>query len=155
MGDKMKINTSIEDLFLFKLGQIFDERGAVFHYLKINDDAYHDFGESYFSIINPNVIKGWKLHKNGHQNFCVPHGKIKIVLFDNRKKSLTQGNWEELVLDDNENYFLLSVPPGLWYSFKGISSYPSILANTLNIPHNDLESSSLPLKNDLLRYEWN
>jgi dTDP-4-dehydrorhamnose 3,5-epimerase len=145
---------SIDGLEVLKLNQIKDERGAVFHFLKSTDSAFKGFGEAYYSKINPKIVKGWKLHHKVYQHFCVPCGSIKIVIFDNRLDSLTNGNIVELILDDDKNYYLLTMPPGLWYSFKCICDYPSLLANIINTPHDKSESINLPLNNSEIPFCW-
>jgi dTDP-4-dehydrorhamnose 3,5-epimerase len=155
MGIKMSnLTTKIHDLQLTTLKQIKDERGAVYHYLKSTEPTYKGFGEAYYSKINPNVIKGWKLHYRIHQHFCVPFGAVKIVVFDDRDGSPSKGEFDEIILNDTTNYHLLSMPPGLWYSFKCISDDFALLANIINQEHDVLESINLPLINNNIPYEW-
>lgn len=144
----------IHDLQVLPLKQIRDERGAVYHYLKSSDNSFKGFGEAYYSKINPNVIKGWKLHRRLHQNFCVPFGDVKIVIFDDRIDSPSRGEFDEIVLNDTDSYYLLSMPPGLWYSFKCISGNFSLLANIINEGHDPLESITLSLENNIIPYDW-
>lgn len=155
MGFKMSnLTTKIHDLQLSTLKQIKDERGAVYHYLKSTDNNFKGFGEAYYSKINKEVIKGWKLHHRLHQNFCVPFGEVKIVVFDNRIDSPSRGEFDEIVINDADNYYLLSMPPGLWYSFKCISANFALLANIINEGHDPLESITLPLENSIIPYDW-
>jgi dTDP-4-dehydrorhamnose 3,5-epimerase len=154
MGSVMVLDTKISGLNLTVLNQIKDERGAVFHYLKSDNENFKGFGEAYYSKINPEVIKGWKLHKRIYQNFCVPSGAVKIVIFDDRQNSSTKGLIEEVVLNDNNCYWLLSMPPGLWYSFKCISKQYSLLANITNKAYDPLESITLPIINNKINYDW-
>ncbi len=149
MGSKV-----IADLIITPLKQIGDERGAVFHFLKADSPNYKNFGEAYFSKINGGVVKGWKFHKIAEQNFCVPFGAVKIVVFDNRPDSPTCGVVQEILLDDKENYHLLSMPACLWYSFKSVSDNYSLLANIINIKHSPEESITLPLGTTEIPYEW-
>ncbi len=144
----------IEGLSLFPLKQISDERGAVYHFLKSTSPSFKGFGEAYYSRINESVVKGWKLHKSIVQNFCVPYGKVKIVIYDDRVGSSTNGVVNEITLDDNENYNLLSMVPGLWYSFKCESSEFALLANIIDMPHSPNESVNLPLGTLSIPYEW-
>lgn len=146
--------TKIHDLQIVTLKQISDERGAVYHYLKSGDDSFKGFGEAYYSKINQHVIKGWKLHHRLHQNFCVPFGDVKIVVFDDRIDSPSKGVFDEIVLNDSNKYYLLSMPPGLWYSFKCISEDFALLANIINEGHDPLESITLPLENSIIPYDW-
>ena len=154
MGNVIVKKGEIIDLKLTSLKQIFDERGAVFHFLRSDSINFKTFGESYFSIVNPSTIKGWKIHTKIYQNFCVPHGAVKFVIFDNRKNSPSKGVIQEVVLDNQVNYFLLSMPPGLWYSFKCISKEASIISNIIDMPHTPDESKSIPLINKEIPYEW-
>lgn len=157
MGNKLiNINLShnIDGVILTSLKQIRDERGAVFHFLRSDSKSYKGFGESYFSLVNEAVVKGWKYHKEISQNFCVPYGAIKFVIYDNRVNSNTKGNIQEVTLDDNENYILLTMPPGLWYSFKCLSNNVAILSNIIDFPHSINESISLPLNSIEIPYVW-
>lgn len=146
--------TKIEGLTITPLKQIADERGAVFHFLKSDSSNFKEFGEAYFSKINEGIIKGWKFHKRAYQNFCVPFGTVKIVVFDDREGSTTQGSIEEVILDDFNNYFLLSMPPGLWYSFKCESKDFALLSNIINITHSPEESKNLLLETKEIPYDW-
>ena len=149
-----EIFSIIDGVILTPLKLISDERGAVLHFLRSDSSNFKRFGEAYFSLINHNVVKGWKKHKVINQNFCVPHGIIKIVIYDNRKDSVTKGIIQEIILDNNLNYKLLSMPPDLWYSFKGVGNDYSLLANIIDNPHTNEESENLPLFTKLIPYEW-
>lgn len=144
----------IHDLKKTSLKQIKDERGAVYHYLKSTDQNFKGFGEVYYSKINSQITKGWKLHYRLFQNFCVPFGNVKIVVFDPREDSPSKGEVDEILLNDSDNYYLLSMPPGLWYSFKCTSENFALLANVIDQEHDPLESTTLPLQNSIIPYDW-
>mgnify|MGYP005654510719 FL=1 len=110
----------IDGIIITPLKQITDSRGAVFHVIKNNSKTFHGFGEAYFSKINENVIKGWKCHKLMKQNFCIPFGKLKLVLFDNRKNSSTYKQINEIIIDDCKNYNRITIPEKIYYSFHKI-----------------------------------
>ena len=93
----MSSNSIIEGVVLTPLKQIKDERGAVFHVMKNNSDTFYSFGEAYFSKINENIVKGWKYHKEMKQNFCVPFGELKLVLFDDRVNSSSREIVNEII----------------------------------------------------------
>lgn len=150
----MSKDLNIHDLKLVPLNQIIDERGAVLHYLKSNSELFKGFGEAYFSKINTGVIKGWKLHYRVHQNFCVPFGSVLIVFYDGREDSPTFGAMDEVLLNDLDEYKLLSIPPGIWYSFKCVSDHYALLSNIINATHDPSESRNLPLNNQEIPYEW-
>lgn len=145
---------NIEGLSLSPLKQITDTRGALLHYLKKSDTLFNGFAEAYYSKINSGIVKGWKRHHRIHQHFTVPHGTVKMVVYDNRPDSPSHGIVEEIVLDDSSNYRLLVMPPMLWYSFKCESEHTAILANIITEMHDASESDNLPLDNTEIPYHW-
>lgn len=144
---------NLEGVELKDLKVISDERGAVLHMMKSVEPEFTQFGEVYFSKTNPGVIKGWKCHKLQTQNFTVPVGRLRIVLFDNRADSSTKGKVQEVELSP-ENYQRLRIPPMIWYSFGTIGNEVAMIANFTDIPHDPNESSVLPLETDEIPFDW-
>jgi dTDP-4-dehydrorhamnose 3,5-epimerase len=135
------------------LKQIIDERGKVMLMMR-NDDAYFKkFGEIYFSCTHPGVVKAWHMHKKMTLNYAIISGQLKIVLFDDRKKSSTKGAIQEIYMS-TENYFLLSVPPLVWNGFKGIGTETSIVANCSDIPHDPGEMIRISPNSKKIPYKW-
>ena len=66
----------IEGIFITELKILLSESGSVMHALRDGDSGYNEFGEIYFSTINKNAIKAWKLHKKMTLNLVVPIGKV-------------------------------------------------------------------------------
>ncbi len=126
--------------------------GAVFHGIKKNDTGFVDFGEVYFSFINKDAIKGWKLHQRMTLNLMIPIGKIKFNFVDSRKTSNTYNDLFEIILSD-QDYFRLTVPPNIWFAFKGVGQGVNMLANVADMAHdpdeilrkelNDIEFSDI------------
>lgn len=136
------------------LKKINDERGCIMHMLRNDDKVFDKFGEIYFSMIYPGVIKAWHLHSKMTLNYAVVKGMIKLVLFDARENSSTKGELMEIFIGDN-NYQLVTIPPGVWNGFKGISKKAAIVANCSNIPHDPKEIKRMdPLNNNLINYNW-
>lgn len=154
MDSIVSSNSIIEGVVLTPLKQIKDERGAVFHVMKNDSETFYSFGEAYFSKINKKVIKGWKSHKEMKQNFCVPYGKLKLVLFDNRINSNSKGVINEIILSDDKNYIRVTIPENIWYSFKCLSDDYCLLLNIANIKHNKNESIQMDLNNNIIPYTW-
>ena len=150
----MRNKINIHELSNTPLKIFSDERGSVMRFLKSNSASFTDFGEAYFSKINHGVVKGWKLHENVSQNFSVPHGVIKVVVYDNREDSPTEGVINEFILNSSDHYTILSIPKGVWYSFKGLTEGYSLLANIINIDHSLAVSHVLPLDNEIVPYKW-
>ena len=148
------IKSKVEGVFISALKQIEDERGAVLHMLRSDSPLFSKFGEIYFSLVNKGVIKAWKRHKAMTQRIAVPIGRIRLVLFDNRTKSASKGMVEEIILGRPDQYYLICIPPMLWYGFQGISESPALLVNCSDIPHDTKESERLSVLNDHISYSW-
>lgn len=143
----------IEGVKVVPKRQIIDERGAIFHFLRRDDEEFQEFGEVYFSWVYPGVIKGWHRHKKMTLNYVVPIGRIKMVLFDDRPRSPTAGEVQELFLGEG-NYQLVQVPPMIWNGFKGIGNQPTMVANCATIPHSPDEIERIDAFSPQVPYSW-
>lgn len=147
----------IVDLFygieLTPLKIIEGEKGNVMHALKCTDINFESFGESYFSTVLFNDVKGWKKHKIMVSNLIVPVGAIKFVFYDDRKGSSTYGYFCEVVLSVS-NYKRLTVQPGIWMAFQGASKDLNLLMNIASIPHDPSESIFEPISSNNINYNF-
>jgi len=121
-----------------KLTIIKSNDGSVMHALKKNEDEFISFGEAYFSTVNYNSIKAWKLHTKMTLNLVVPRGEVLFYFLDNRKDSKSYNKFERIILSEH-NYFRLTVPPDIWFGFKGISKSTSIILNIADMIHDPNE----------------
>lgn len=144
----------IQGLIIKNLKQFADDRGKVMHMLRATDDVFDKFGEIYFSVINPGIVKGWIYHKKQTSNYAVVFGKIKLVLFDNRQESETKGNIETVELGPEKNYVLVKIPPGVVHGFKCLSKDPAILANCATHPHDPEDNFKIDLNSEEIPYKW-
>lgn len=151
--DQKIISSSILDVNIYPLSVFSDERGAVMHMLKKEVPPFQQFGEIYFSKVNFKKIKAWRSHSKITQHYAVPVGIILLVIYDGRKNSATYGHIMELKLGE-ENYKLITLPPGVWYGFEGLSNPYALVANCTDLPHDPNESTSLPLQNEIIPYAW-
>ena len=110
------------------------ESGSVFHALKKTDPGFQGFGEVYFSTVVKDVIKAWKFHQRMTLNLMVPVGNILFCFMDAREKSGTLNKTFKIILSQNP-YFRLTVPPGIWFGFKGLDAGLNLVANVADIPH--------------------
>ena len=140
----------IKDLLITPLDIIETPGGNIMHAMKQIDTGFFGFGEAYFSEIKPGSIKAWKRHREMTLNLIVPLGKIKFVMFDDRKGS--NNRFQEVIIS-KENYCRLTVPPMIWVGFKGLSSFKSILLNIASIPHNPNEVDKKEI--DKIEFDWN
>jgi dTDP-4-dehydrorhamnose 3,5-epimerase len=143
----------IDGVELIPLKQICDERGKIMHMMRNDSPYFEKFGEIYFSVVYPGTIKGWHIHKRMTLNYAVVKGMIKLVLYDDRKKSKTKGEVMEIFIGE-DNYCLVKIPPLVWNGFKGIGTKPAIVANCSTEPHDKEEIERKdPLTKDI-PYDW-
>lgn len=143
----------IDGVRIIPLKQIPDERGKVMRMLRRSDPHFKEFGEVYFSVVLPGVVKGWHLHRRMVINYAVPHGRIKLVLYDDRPASPTRGQVQELFLGP-DNYHLVSVPPFVWNGFKGYGTTEAIVCNCASIVHDPEEIERLDPFSPDIPYNW-
>ena len=86
-------------------------------------------------------------------NYTAVYGKIKLVLYDDRKSSETNGLVQEIILS-NENHFLISIPPMIWNGFSSADNNIAVLANCSDIPHDKEEITRLPFDDPKFPYKW-
>jgi dTDP-4-dehydrorhamnose 3,5-epimerase len=138
----------INDVILSKEKIIEIKNGNVKHILKNDSDGFVGFGEAYFSEVNYGSIKAWKKHQKMTLNLIVPYGRVHFAIYDNRNSKKTYG---EYILS-SECYQRLTIPPNLWFGFKGLHKKKSIILNIANILHNDHEVEKLSINE--INYDW-
>jgi dTDP-4-dehydrorhamnose 3,5-epimerase len=143
----------IEGVVITPLRTILDERGMVRHMLRSTDPHFRKFGEIYFSIIFPNAVKAWHVHKKMELNYAVVSGNIKLVLYDGRKESKTYRETQEIFMGE-DNYVLVTVPTHVVNGFKAIGNEKAIVANCATIPHDPEEIERLDPLDKTIGYTW-
>jgi len=121
--------------------------------LRCDDPHFKKFGEIYFTVVYPGVIKGWHIHKKMTLNYAVVSGMIKLVLYDSREDSKTKGELMELCIGE-DNYVLVSIPPEVVNGFKGLSTKPAIVANCATEPHDPNEIIRIDPFDKAIPYDW-
>lgn len=119
--------------------------GDVCHVLKKDAIGFIGFGEAYISQVFHRSIKGWKLHKKMTMNLVVPEGAVKFVFFDG------EGNSRVEVIGE-QNYQRLTVPPGIWFGFQGLSEKRSLVLNIADLEHDPNEV--IRKKISEIDYDW-
>ncbi len=114
------------------------EGGDVLHVLKSTDRQYNCFNEAYFSIIKSGSIKAWKKHQRMTLNIVVPIGNVQFIFYEDQKLILN-------TIIGEDNYCLLTIRPGIWFGFKGLSESDSYILNIADIIHDGNEVERQPL----------
>jgi dTDP-4-dehydrorhamnose 3,5-epimerase len=143
----------IEGVEIIPLRTIMDDRGMVRHMMKCTDPHFSKFGEIYFSVIFPEAIKAWHVHRKMELNYAVISGNIKLILYDARKGSPTSGQIQEICMGE-DNYVLVKIPPHIVNGFKAIGNEKAIVANCSDIPHDPDEIERFDPFDPKIGYNW-
>lgn len=133
-------SVELKDILVTPLKRISTTGGDVLHFLKKTDNGFRGFGEAYFTMIQSGAIKAWKKHTIMHMNLVVPKGHVRFVFH------LPNDEDRFRVIDIGENpYARITVPPGIWFGFKGLDASDSLICNFADIVHDIRESERCPV----------
>lgn len=137
---------SLDSICVTSLQRISTPGGDVLHAMKQSDTGYAGFGEAYFSCIDAGAVKAWKRHTRMTMNLVVPVGRVLFVFNVDDEDGF---RIEEI---GEDRYARLTVPPGIWFGFKGLAKPQSLIMNLASIPHSPTEvDRCLPTD---IKYDW-
>jgi len=143
----------IAGVILTPLDIIDGDLGQVLHAMKQGDPGSGPFGEAYFSTVDYNAVKAWKKHLRMTSNLIVPVGEVKFIIVDDRSGNQSDQKSMEVILS-RENYHRLTIPPGLWMGFQGMSRGLNLLLNIADIRHDPSECEGLEPGSGKINYSW-
>jgi dTDP-4-dehydrorhamnose 3,5-epimerase len=125
--------------FLTRLKTIAHPKGDILHAIKASEGSFQGFGEAYFSSVCKGATKGWKKHLRMHMNLVVPVGSIAFHVHNEVQAKTTRFTL------GRDNYLRLTVPPGNWLAFEGLSDGISMLLNIASLEHDPDEAVNVEL----------
>lgn len=151
--DGKRLATLIQNVEIHRQVTQHDDRGSLTEIFTPPD--FKTLGCFYTVSIYPNKIKGWAVHYEQTDRYFFYSGNAKLVLFDNRKNSSTYRMINELYFNET-NRSLVIVPPGIYHAVQNIGLSEVLFFNFSSHPyqHHDPDKYILPLKNDLIPYEF-
>jgi len=145
----------IEGVRIKELMPIPDERGRVMEILRADDELFEEFGQVYMTTAYPGVVKAWHYHKLQTDNMAVIKGMMKVVLYDGRKDSLTNGEVNEFFLGEH-SFKLIQIPKMVYHGFKCIGQEEAIVINVPTQPydHKHPDEYRLDPYENKIPYDW-
>lgn len=137
---------NLEQIVITPLKRISVPGGDVLHAIKCTDDGFRDFGEAYFSMVEFDAIKAWKMHKRMTLNLVVPVGEVRFVFYTE------DGEMRREETVGVSNYVRLTVPPGIWFGIQGLAAPFSLILNVADILHEPDEVLRKPIEE--IKYDW-
>ena len=145
----------IDGVTVRKLRVIPDERGYLMEMLRSDWAEFERFGQVYITAVYPGAVKGWHYHRIQTDHFICVAGMAKVVLYDGREGSPTQGEVNEFFMG-HLNPILLKIPPGVMHGFKGIDQELALIVNvpTELYDYDAPDEYRLPPYTDQIPYDW-
>lgn len=134
------------DILLTSLARMPAKGGDVLHALKRQDPGFAGFGEAYFSCVEGGAIKAWKRHLRMTMNLVVPVGRVRFVF---RQNDTDVFRVEDIGADRHAR---ITVPPGIWFGFQGLSEPQSLVLNIASLPHDPDEVQRVAVSE--FKYAW-
>jgi dTDP-4-dehydrorhamnose 3,5-epimerase len=133
-----------------------DDRGMVF---EMFDPRWNWTGEplvyAYCYTLRPGMIKGWAVHREHEDRYCIVTGEVEVVLYDERLDSPTTGLVAKVYLSDQCRR-LMNIPIGVWHASRNIGQTDAFLVNfpTKLYNHERPDKFRLPLNNDRIPHQF-
>lgn len=143
----------IEGVIVRELEKFCNDQGCVYKMLSENDSFFDRFGEIYFSLIHPDVIKGWNMHTRQAANMACISGNVEFVLYDRRPDSASADTILKVSIGE-DHYCLLQIPHGVAYSWRASGGKPALIANCATLSHDPKESIKIALDSKEIPYQW-
>jgi dTDP-4-dehydrorhamnose 3,5-epimerase len=85
--------------------------------------------------LHAGVVSAWHQHRIQTDHIFVVSGTLRVVLFDGREDSATDGQVNVFTVS-NVRPTLLVVPPGVWHGVKNVSAGMTNFVNYFDRPYN-------------------
>ena len=136
----------LDKIIVTQLKIIKSPAGEVMHVLKKAELKNWNFGEAYFTKIKFGKVKAWRCHLRMTLNLVVPKGKVKFVFYSKKEEIF------RTIEAGINRYSRLTIPPRIWFGFKGLGKPESIIINLANIQHDPKEVLRCEKKN--IKFNW-
>jgi len=146
----------IDGLNIKRLRPVEDHRG---HIVEMFSEAWgmtqHSVPYAYHVTLRSGSIRAWLVHKEQEDRIFISRGTLLWAFFDDRVDSKTR-NLLNVFTFSEENRALFIIPPGVYHGVKNIGEQASVFINMPSKPynHSDPDKYRLPLKNDLIPFDF-
>jgi dTDP-4-dehydrorhamnose 3,5-epimerase len=139
-----------------RLPPIEDERGDITELFR-PAWGFHPDPLVYIYRVNlrPGSIRGWVVHQKQEDRIAVTDGAMTWAFFDNRPDSPTHKLLNVLTFSERSRT-LFNIPIGVFHAVKNVGPTEAVFINMPTRPydHADPDKYRLPLKNDLIPFDF-
>jgi dTDP-4-dehydrorhamnose 3,5-epimerase len=118
-------------------------------------DADAAVGQVFQVLVNPGAVSAWHAHATTTDRLFVIQGTMRVVLYDAREDSPTDGSINDLIVNLYRPT-LIVVPPRVWHGVQTLSDEAGII---MNMPdhayrYEDPDHWRLPADTDRIPYRF-
>ncbi|MDZ7360859.1 MAG: dTDP-4-dehydrorhamnose 3,5-epimerase family protein [candidate division KSB1 bacterium] len=144
----------IEGVEIKDLVTIPDERGFFREIIRKTDAFFVEgFGQLSHACMYPGVAKAWHIHKVQTDWWYVPIGNLKLVLFDKRPHSSTQGELQTIFMGENYPTKVVKIPPGVAHGCKALGGVTHLFYVTSSV-YDPNDEGRIPHYDNAIGYDW-
>jgi dTDP-4-dehydrorhamnose 3,5-epimerase len=116
----------IHDVVIKPLVTHADDRGYFREILRDDDNLLRHFGQTAVTRTYPGVIKAFHWHEDQDDVWYVADGMARVVLYDRREGSPTQGE-TQVICAGQDNPVVIFIPTGIAHGYQVIGDKPVLL----------------------------
>ncbi|MEP3297821.1 MAG: dTDP-4-dehydrorhamnose 3,5-epimerase family protein [Pseudoruegeria sp.] len=110
-----------------------NEFGRLMEVQRRDEPNFPGFGQAYITQSFAGVVKAWYRHSRQTDQIAVVSGLVKLVLFDDRKDSSTEGQVDKIIMGELAPKLVL-IPPKVWHGFQAIGDTSAFLLHLNSEP---------------------
>ena len=146
----------IEGMVVRELITQIDWRGTVF---EMYDDRWKIHPDpltfAYCFTVRPGIVKGWGLHEEHEDIYCIIGGEIDLVLYDPRPGSATEGQICRFSMSEYRRC-VVTIPRLVWHADHNVGTKDAVVVNFPTKPyrHDAPDKRKLPIGTPLIPYDF-
>ena len=130
-----------------------DTRGFLMELMRPDWDEFIQWGQVYATMCYPGIIKGFHHHYLQIDSFNCVSGMSRVVLFDGRPDSPTNGIINEFIIGPM-NPKMVQIPNLVWHGFSAVGNDAAIIINCPTRMYNYKEPDEFRCPANSFGYDW-
>jgi dTDP-4-dehydrorhamnose 3,5-epimerase len=145
----------IHDVVVKKLITHPDDRGYFREILRDDDNMLRRFGQTAITKSYPGIIKAFHWHEDQDDVWYVASGMARIVLYDRRPRSQSNGVTQVIFAGDDNPVSVL-IPTGIAHGYQVLGNEPVILFYHVTKSYNPAapDEQRIPFNDPTIAFDW-
>ncbi len=146
---------AIHDVIVKKLITHSDDRGYFRELVREDEPLLRHFGQSAVTKTYPGVIKAFHWHDHQDDVWYVVDGMARVVLYDRRAGSSTEGVTQVIYAGD-DNPVVILIPTGIAHGYQVLGSKPVVLVYYVTQAYDAArpDEQRIPFDDPQIGFDW-